>query len=179
MDTRTDEYLVRAVQEGDIFAFEVLVRRYQQKLFAFACTYIKDNQASQDVVQESFINFYRTIERVDCSRKISSYLYSIVRNNAISYLRSEKSRIPIDAAFEIEAGNSTEEAYLRSEDTAAVRRYLKSLEPKYSRVLRLYYFDELSYEEMSNVLHIPINTVRTHLKRAKAALKKHIRNEEH
>ena len=177
MDTRSDEELVCAIQEGDIFAFEVLVRRYQQKLYYFVGKYIRDEQASQDVVQESFISFYRAIDRVDRSRKISSYLYSVVRNAAISYLRTTKKRISLDAIAELESGFTMEEEYIRNEDSEEIRQVMKTLDPKYSSVLRLYYFDELSYEEMSNVLHIPINTVRTHLKRAKEALEKKLHHE--
>ena len=72
MRDRTDEELVREVQEGNVFAFEHLVKRYQGKLHSFVYHMIHDDQSTQDVVQESFINLYKTIDRVDISKKFSS-----------------------------------------------------------------------------------------------------------
>lgn len=179
MDSPTDEQLVSQVQDGDIFAFEILVKRYQQKLFLFVWRYIKDDQASQDVVQESFISFYKNIGNVDTKRKVSSYVYSIARNAAISYLRSKHIQVPLDAIEEHESETNTEEEFIRSEDKEELHRYMDRLDQKYKQVLSLYYFEELSYQEMSTKLHIPINTVRTHLKRAKEALTSLLHDENH
>ena len=179
MDTRTDNELVEAIQEGEIFAFEALVERYQQKLFYFVFRYVKDDQAAQDVVQESFINFYKTVGRVDTKRKISSYLYSIVRNQAISYLRSIHSQVSLDAIEEHESDFDTEEEFIQQENKEELQKKIHELDPKYAQVLTLYYFDELSYEEMSKVLHVPVNTIRTHIRRAKDALGKLINHETH
>lgn len=179
MDGPTDEQLVANVQEGDIFAFELLVKRYQQRLFVFVSRYVKDDQAAQDVVQESFISFYKNIGNVDTKRKVSSYVYSIARNAAISYLRSKHIKVSLDAIEEHESDTNTEEDFIRSENKEELHLLMNRLDQKYRQVLSLYYFDELSYQEMSTKLHLPINTVRTHLKRAKEALMRLIYDEKH
>jgi len=168
----SDEALVRDVQEGDISAFEVLVGRYQHKLHSFVTYLIHDPQAAQDVVQESFISLYKAIDSVDTARKFSSYLYSIARNFAISYLRSHVSHAPLTEAEHIPADRHPETILMEKDERRRIERALDIIDTKYKKVISLYYFDDMSYEEMSTRLHLPVNTIRTHLRRAKDALRK-------
>lgn len=161
-----DETLVAEVQDGSISAFEELVRRYQGKLYRFVLRNVHGDHASaEDIVQETFISLYKTLERVDTNKKFSSYIFSIARNRTISYLRSRKIHSPLESAEFLSAQESPQ----RDDDLIEA---LHSLDKKYERVLSLYYFENLSYEEISKRLRFPLNTVRTHIKRAKEALRK-------
>lgn len=172
MDTFTDEALVRDIQAGNISAFEPLVVRYQEKLLAFVTYIVRDAATAADIVQESFITLYKTIDRVDADKKFSSYLFSIARNNAISFLRSRKFHVPIEDALDVPASDTPEQQLDASEETRRIREALDLIDRKYKQVISLYYFDDLSYEEMSKRLHLPVNTIRTHVRRAKDALRK-------
>ena len=172
MRDRTDEELVIAVREGDVFAFEYLVRRYQKRLHSFVLHVVRDDQAAADVVQESFISLYKTIDRVDVKKKFSTYVFSIARNSAISYLRRLRKHVPLEDVVLIDEDESLYESIVAAERKHTVRKALARLDEKYRRVIRLYYFDDLSYEEIGRAMRLPVNTVRTHLFRAKIALRK-------
>lgn len=174
MSDRSDEELVRAIQSGDIFAFEQLVVRYQRKLQSFVFRMLGDDQSAADVAQESFINLYKTIDRVDSTKKFSSYVFSIARNTALSHIRKTKKEISIE---DLEIAIEDESLYqqiVQKEDAMYVRRAVQRLDFKYRRVIQLYYFDDLSYEEISTAMHLPINTIRTHVRRAKDMLRKQL-----
>lgn len=172
MRERSDEELVVAVVEGDVFAFEYLVKRYQKRLHSFVLHVVGDDQAAADVVQESFISLYKTIDRVDTKKRFSTYVFSIARNRAISYLRSVQKTVSLEDVVIIDDDESLYEKISAAERRHTVRKALSKLEEKYRKVIRLYYFDDLSYEEISSCMRLPINTVRTHLFRAKEALRK-------
>ncbi len=167
----SDESLVRAVAEGDISAFEQLVGRYQSKLLSFVTYMVRDSQAAQDIVQESFISLYKTIDHVDTSRKFSSYLFSIARNTAISYLRSRIRHAPLEEAESVASLDVPEALVTGKEEKERIETALDAIDTKYKKVISLYYFEDLSYEEMSRLLRLPVNTIRTHLRRAKDALR--------
>lgn len=174
MPERTDEALVRDIQDGDIFAFELLVKRYQRKLHAFVSRMVFDYQQSQDIVQESFISLYKTIDRVDPAQKFSSYVFSITRNTAISHMRKRRAEISLEDIEIAEEDESLYSQLVQADDKDRIQKALMLLDPKYRTVIKLYYFDDLSYEEISASMHIPVNTVRTHLRRAKDILRKHL-----
>lgn len=167
-----DEMLVSEVAEGNISAFEELVIRYQKKLHSFVCYIVRDEAAAQDVVQETFISLYKTIDRIDTDKKFSAYLFSITRNNAISYLRSRKVHVPLEAAEKVAGNDNLELRLEEKDDNRRIQAALDIIDHKYKEVIMLYYFDDLSYEEIAGNLGVPVNTVRTHLKRAKEALRR-------
>jgi RNA polymerase sigma-70 factor, ECF subfamily len=172
MEARSDEALVEAIQEGDVFAFEPLVKRYLKRLHSFVLHIVRDDQAASDVVQESLISLYKTIDRIDTTKKFSIYVFSIARNTAISYLRTRKKQVSLEDVVLIDEDEKLYEGLIAADRRHTVGAALAKLEQKYRKVIRLYYFDDLSYEEIGRVMRIPVNTVRTHLFRAKQILKK-------
>lgn len=172
MNPKTDGELVRAVQEGSIRDFELLVNRYQKRLVAFVTRLIHDEAMAEDVVIETLFSLYKTIDRVDTSKKFSSYLYTSVRNTAYSFLRKKKPHVSLTEDLNISDDTRAEHSLLHIYDQQLVASALQKIPASYATVLRLYYFDQLSYEEIANKIRLPINTVRTHLSRGKSAIKK-------
>jgi RNA polymerase sigma-70 factor, ECF subfamily len=172
MSKMTDEELVLAIRDGDIASFEELVKRYQHGLFVFVMRFLRDEQASLDIVQESLVKIYTLIDKIDVNRKFSTFLFEIAKNSAISEFRKRKHSVSLEQIVDLENDETFMEQFLRLDAAQNVRRAVKKLPGKYQRVITLYYFDELSYEEVSKRLKVPVNTIRTHLKRAKVQLKK-------
>lgn len=172
MYEKSDSELVIAIQKGDVLAFEELVKRYQRGLFIFVLRIVHDDATAKEVVQDALFNIYRHISRVDPDRKFSTYMFEIAKNTAISAIRARKITVPLDVIAEIAEEETFIEQIVQEDSIASVKIAVRSLPKKYRDVISLYYFDDLSYEEVSHKLHIPINTVRTHIKRAKEALKK-------
>ncbi len=177
MHIPSDTELIRSVQRGDIFAFELLVKRYQKPLVHFAYRFLKSEQEAEEVAQDAFVRLYKTIDRVDDSRKFSTYLFEITKNAAISALRKKKQTVPLETIVEHAADESLYETFVQKERGSRVRQAIRRMEKKYRDIIHLYYFEDLSYEQISSALRLPINTVRTHLRRAKEDLKKRIRHE--
>src|SRR5258708_29417045 len=99
-----------------------------------------------------------------------SYAFEIAKNTAISYLRTLRRQIPIDQ-IEIELADSTFDSLFKENQEKRVSQAIKSLPKKYQKVIRLYYFSDLSYKDIGEELKLPVNTIMTHLRRAKESLK--------
>lgn len=172
MDNVTDAILVQRIKEGDVLGFEEFVRRYQKRLWFFLSKILFSPYMVEEVVQDALFSFYRSISNVDTTKTISTYLFSIAKYAAIDRLRKEKKTVrleDIEVAYEDE---SFYEQLTQQEHAQKIQRALQKIPPIQQRSIRLYFFDELSYEEISRTLKVPINTVRTNLRRAKAALKR-------
>jgi len=174
MQETTDEKLVTQVQQGNIFAFEQLVKRYQARLLRFARRIVYNELLAEEVVQDAFFSVYTHIHSVDPSKKFSSFLYAIVRNGAISALRrGPRKHASLDAVEHMVSDTvSPLEHLVKHEDHGRVRHAVRALRSVHRRVIEMHYFDELSYEAIARKLKLPVNTVRTHLRRAKLALQK-------
>jgi RNA polymerase sigma-70 factor, ECF subfamily len=158
-----DQQLIAEIKNGNIPAFESLVKKYQSKLIHFTSRYV-DKADAEDIAQNTFIKIYQNIHKIESTKKFTTYMFTIAKNEAFSFLRKHKREIPIDDMI-IGSGELT------IEDTG-LGAAVEKLENKYKKVIKLYYFDELQYDQIAAVLKLPVNTIRTHLKRAKEALKK-------
>lgn len=170
MQTATDAELILAIRKGTITAFEQLVIRYQRGVVAFAARIVRNEKTAEEIAQDAFFRVYKTIDRIDLTRKFSTYLFEITKNLAISELRKHKPNISIDAIAEIAHDETVYDHLVTREQAKSVRAAVSTLPAKYRKAIELYYFHELSYEEVGARLRMPINTVRTHLKRAKTLL---------
>jgi len=171
MEYPTDTDLIRAVKEGDIASFETLVRRYEKRLLAFAISLTKRRETAEEIVQDTLFSFYRHIDRIDASRPFLPYVFTMMRNAVVSRFRSEKKTVPIHT-FDI-AGNDDDfiDVLQRQDMKKNVSQALAKLDQRYRKALTLYYFHEMSYDDIAKHLHIPVNTVRTYMRRGKFALK--------
>ncbi len=172
MQASTDEELVYQVQQGSILAFEQLIKRYQARLLRFTRRITLNEALAEEVVQDAFFSVYTHINNVDPSKKFSSFLYAIARNGAISVLRRERGKHISLHEMEHMAGDAVPplEDLVTHEERGRVHKAIRGLRSIHRRVIELYYFDELSYEAIARKLKLPINTVRTHLRRAKLVL---------
>jgi len=174
-DLLTDEEVARRVQAGDGEAFAVLVDRYSDKLMRYGRRILRREEDVEDCVQESFIKAYTSIQSFDVARRFSPWMYRIAHNAFVTKIR-ESARFPtisldLDTLFPHPiAPDTADRVAVRREMEKRVGEGLDILDPKYREPLVLYYFDELSYQEIADVLHIPIATVGVRINRAKKQL---------
>lgn len=174
-DLLTDEEVVRRVQAGDGEAFAIIVDRYSGKLMRYGRRILRREEDAEDCVQESFIKAYTSIQSFDASRRFSPWIYRIAHNAFVSRIR-ETARFPtisldLDTLFPHPVAPETaDRVAVRREIEKRVGEGLDQLDAKYREPLVLYYFDELSYQEIADVLHIPIATVGVRINRAKKQL---------
>ncbi len=172
-----EEKLIRLAKEGDQEAFGQLVDQYQDQVYTLACRTLGDPVRAKDVAQEAFIRAWRGIPRFKEESKFSSWLYRITVNACLSEHR--KSNKPVStfeqSELEMVKPSSLQGRHFESEfeDTDLIERLIACLEPTYRSIVTLFYVQDLSCNEISEILGHPVGTVKAYLHRARAQMKKH------
>lgn len=176
MSLQSDQELALKVQNGDIKSFAFLVERYEPKLLRYARKFLFGYEDSADLVQEVFIKAFINIQSYDPGRTFSPWIYRIAHNEFINAIK-RRGREPIsifdsDTILPQIIGKQTADEELNRTDTKEIiNKCLENIKPKYREPLVLYYFEELDYKEISEIMHIPVSTVGIRLKRGKTMLK--------
>ena len=175
-----DEEIAVRVISGDGESFGLLVERYEAKITRYARKFLFDIEDSKDLVQEVFIKAYVNIRSFDPSRKFSPWIYRIAHNEFIN-AGKKRSRMPVfsfdfDLLFPHPAASETADAETNRRDMRELLdRSLGTLSPKYREPLVLYYFEEMDYREIADILQIPVATVGVRLRRGREMLQKMIK----
>ena len=166
-----DEAIIQLVQAGrGQEAFERLVPAYRRRVFGLAYSILRDRAAAEDLAQEVFVKLWRSLPRYDGRAQLSTWIYAITRNAAVSALRSRRHLLSLsDPAVQSE----TEEIAAPpagTPDDVALRRRVEALPDRQRQAVTLYYLDERPVEEVAAMMGIPVNTAKTHLHRARSSL---------
>ncbi len=179
-----DEKLVGDVLKYNWEALRELFRRYQRPFFNLAFRFTGDRYAAEDLTSEILWRIYGYLKTFDQSKKFKPWAYKVATNTCLTYVSKELSikkqvlRIEeesedgkkLEDDLEDKKANLIEETQ-KNEISERVQKALMKLPKKYRLALYLFYFEELKYEEIANTLDLPVNTVRTHLKRGKEKMK--------
>lgn len=181
MEVMTDEEVVRKVQGGDIESFGVLVERYEVKLKRYSRKFLMGKDDTEDLVQDVFLHTYENIQSMDTSRKFSPWIYRIAHNTFVNALRKRENSRRVYLDFDtilpsLRSEETTDGGSHRAEEKELIEKTLEKIGEKYREVLVLYYIEELSYEEIADVLGIPIATVGVRLRRGKEYARTIIKN---
>lgn len=167
--------LIRRAQAGDPAAFDLLVERYTPHLYRVVRRLASDQNEAEAIVQEAWLRAWRAIHRYVADRPLSPWLVRIAVNVARDLWRK---KAPLDFADlggeEIVLPDPVpgpEDQLTRKEALERLVRGVKKLRPEYRMVIALRYDAGLSYNDIASALEIPLNTVRTHLRRAKSVLR--------
>jgi RNA polymerase sigma-70 factor (ECF subfamily) len=177
----TDQQLVARVQKGDSRAFDLLVLKYQHRIFGLISRYIRDADEVQDVAQEAFIKAYRALPNFRGESAFYTWLYRIAINTAKNYLVARSRRPPgtdveLDDAEYLENGGSLrdiespENVLFGAELKAVVERAIGALPEDLRTAITLREFDGLSYEDIADIMDCPVGTVRSRIFRAREAI---------
>jgi len=181
--TPADEELIERFQKGDVYAFELIVNRYKDPLLNFVYHFLGDKIDAEDVVQETFLRVYRNKHLYRNIAKFSTWIYTIAGNLAKTELRRRKRR----RLFSISQMGFDNKDYdvpdpLRTADVqvdgdmkeAFIRKEIDALPVKFREVVVLRDVDEFSYEEISDILKIPIGTVKSRVNRGRLRLQRRL-----
>ena len=175
----TDEMLISRFQSGDENAYVELVNRYKDKLTNFVFYFLKDEEHSEDIVQETFIRLYEKKHYYKEIAKFSTWIYTIARNLANTELR-KKSRTKIMYLSQMsshkkdydlkssdpELNKNIEDEFLMKEIHAAIDK----LPENYKSVIILRDIQGLDYEQISKIIGVPLGTVKSRINRARLQL---------
>lgn len=175
--------LIARAQRGESQALTQLVLGQQHYVYSIAMSVLKNPEDAADLAQEAFIRLFRVLPQYNGESRFTTWLYRLVVNMCRDELRRRGRQVPLapPAADEEESDQiasvadedrwaDPEQALVSTELRDQVRRALAQLEEHYRLVLTLYYFDDMKYTDISEVLDIPLNTVKSHIRRGKERL---------
>nr|WP_156829068.1 RNA polymerase sigma factor SigW [Cohnella laeviribosi] len=179
METR----LARLARKGDQRAFAEIVELYKDKLFHLANRMMSNRQEAEDIVQETFLRVYKHLDRYDENQKFSTWIYRIATNLCIDRLRKRRPVYSLDAESSDHEGldgyammpsddRTPESELLLSETQRIIHETIETLPLKYRAVMALRYFQDMSLQEISEVLEMPVTTVKTRVHRGREFLRK-------
>ena len=172
-----DNELISRVLSGDQQAYAGLVSRYQSYVFTLALRIVKSREDAEEVAQDSFIKAYKYLADFKGASKFSTWLYTIVNNTAISFLRKKKVEIhSLDNEKVFEVADSKESGMganmiEQKSKMAMVNQAISMLNPDDAQIITLFYKAEQSLDETAQILGIEINAAKVRLYRARTRLK--------
>ena len=160
----------------DLNSYKYIIDRYESKLIQYIQRVIfVSKEDAEDILQEVFIKAYRNLNGYDSKYSFSSWIYRIAHNEAISFLRKKKKVIEGNGDIEIferiSSGEDIEDDFISELKRKEVRGLLSKLDPKYREVLILRYFEDMEYNEISDILHTSIGNVSSLINRGKSRFK--------
>jgi RNA polymerase sigma-70 factor (ECF subfamily) len=178
-----DLLYVEEAKRGDKEAFSFLIDKYQKQIFHFVYQFFRDYHLSLELTQETFLRAFKFLHTYQSDKKFSTWLYSIAKNLCIDEMKrhSRATLVPMNDAKD--RGKVAEESPLffhrdpdqkmiRAEEREALIEAINELPEKYRLVITLCYFEEMSYEEIAEVVEMPLSTVKVRIFRAKKRLLK-------
>lgn len=178
---------IKKVKKGDQDAFADIVEYHKDKLFHLCYRMLGNREEAQDAAQEAFIRAYVNIHSYDTSKKFSTWLYRIATNLCIDRIRKKKPDYYLDAEVagtdglnmysQIAADQVLPEEELEQVELQEfIQSEILKLPEKYRTVIVLKYIDELSLKEISDILDLPLGTVKTRIHRGREALRNRLRH---
>jgi len=173
----SDEDLVARCQEGDLAAFEEIYRRYQRPIMAYIYQITRNYEEAGCIAQDVFLKVFEKVDKFDINRRFSTWFYTIARNASIDYLQSRRRKVMVSfSSLDRQEGDNTVlsvsaaktpvigERLHRDEGHALLKQALAELPQIYREIIELIVFQELSYEQASEILGgVSLGTLRSRM----------------
>jgi len=176
-----DQQLVAASKRGDQDAFAQLVQRYQRRIFNLVYRMLQQYEEASEITQETFLAAWQGLPSFRGEARFATWLYRIAYNCALKQLETRKRDRALQTALQAEQALESEDTFDRAdaqidehERQAFVQEHLSHLPAKYRIVLILRHLQDKTYEEMAEILAMPVGTIKTHLFRARNLLKERL-----
>jgi len=172
----------RALDQGDTTAYNELMKLYRDPLYFMLLEKVGDQELAKDLTIEALGKAFKKLHMYTPNYTFSTWLFTVARNNCIDYLRKNKIKTTSIDQFTIDNDGkknkidipsdelNPEGILIRKQKIAILRQVVDKLKPKYRELVKLRYFKEMSYEEISKLLQIPIGTVKAQLYRSREQL---------
>ncbi|HEU4749249.1 MAG TPA: sigma-70 family RNA polymerase sigma factor [Gemmatimonadaceae bacterium] len=185
----SDQQVVVFAQEGREDAYRELIRRYERPVYSLIYRMVRDNETAEDLAQETFIKVLNHIDRYRPEFKFSSWLFKIANNITIDHLRRRQlDTISIEGSPDAVTGESMRatavtvksggesplEAMESKELGAAIEAAIAKLRPEYRACIILRHVEDYSYDEIAEIVKLPLGTVKTYIHRARLELREHL-----
>ncbi|TAK65409.1 MAG: sigma-70 family RNA polymerase sigma factor [Bacteroidetes bacterium] len=173
----SEHEIIEQILSGNRLLYSQLVEEYKNRSMTLAMRILKNREEAEEAVQDAFVRAYNALSKFERRSKFSTWLYRIIYNVCLSKLNKRQGEQLFvreqeydDAFDELSLSSVPSLDYETKELITIIQSSIDELPPKYGTILSLFYFQELSYEEISEVTRLPLGTVKTHLFRARARL---------
>ena len=181
----TDHELVVLAQQGSERAYRELLGRYQRPVFSLIYRMVRDREQAEDLAQETFVRVFNNIDRYDPAYKFSSWIFKIATNLTIDWIRrKELPTVSIDgsryatsaeeiesSAITVESGDENPEELLVARELGnEIEEAIGQLRPEYRQAIVLRHIEDRPYEEISQIMALPLGTVKTYIHRGRKEL---------
>jgi RNA polymerase sigma-70 factor (ECF subfamily) len=167
-----DEDIIDRVLDGDVDAFSNLVRRYQRRILRLGYGFFKNADEAEDFAQDVFVKAYVGLASFKGRSTFSTWLTRIAYNAGINGKRKAGRYEPLEFEPVDSRSLSPEDEHIRAESAAALRAAMAALPEKYAVCLDLYFGEGMKYEDIREATGFPVNTIKSHVFRAKRDLRK-------
>ena len=176
------DLVIKATKYDDQQAFSDLMDRYKDSIYFMPLKMVNNKDDAEDLTIEAFGKAFNSLKQYTPNYAFSTWLFKIATNNCIDFLRKKKKKtMSIDNSIENKDGDeitielksdarTPEQETIRDQKIELMRSYVKKLKPRYETLVEMRYFKEMSYEEISNELNLPLGTVKAQLFRAREFL---------
>ncbi len=183
----TDSTLINQAKSGDAQAYDKLLNKYRNSVYNLVYRMVRDVEEAEDLTQEAFIKAFNSLAQFNEDYAFSTWLYKIATNNCIDFFRKRKLQtLSIDKPIQYKDSEihqelpdpelNPEKSILAGERSSIIREAIESLPEKYYTAIVLRHTEEKSYEEIAEILHLPIGTVKARIFRAREMLNKALRD---
>ena len=184
MNGSNDNELINKTLEGDEYSFSLLVDRHKDFVVSMAVRILQNEQLAEEVAQDSFLKAYKALRSFERKSKFSTWLYRITYNVALNVLKKENRTRDffsdeepekyLDIPISKQNINSTLDMAEHNNTGQIVRECIAKLPPKFASIITMFHLNQMKYEEISELMDLPIGTVKSHIHRGRALLKKFI-----
>jgi len=169
-----DQLVVSQIISGQKDLFRLLVRQYEKSVYGMGMSFFRNSEDARDFTQEVFLKAYRSLSHFEGRSRFSTWLYKIAYNTALNEVnrRREFHSLAGDYADKLAAGGDTpERAAIRSAASEAVKAAIEELPERFKVCIDLFFFYDRSYQEIEAITGFPVNTIKSHVFRAKKLLR--------
>lgn len=185
--SKQDMNYVRQALSGDEKAYQKLVDKYNRAMYFHIVKLVRNKEIIEDLVQEVFMKAFDNLSSYNHDYAFSTWLYRIATNHSIDYLRKKKLQTysidqPVDGKdgeMQIELPDQesqTDDYIIRKQRHNIIHEAINSLPEKYKQVIVMRHMEEKSYQEISDLLELPLGTIKAHLFRARELLNKYLKD---
>ena len=169
-----DQLIVSQIVSGQKELFRLLVRRHERAVYGMGLSFFRNGEDASDFTQEVFLKAYRNLPDFEGRSRFSTWLYKIAYNTALNGVNRRKEYLSLaDENTEklINSGDTPEKITLRNAAKEAVKAAVKELPERFGVCIDLFFFYDRSYQEIQAITGIPVNTIKSHVFRAKILLR--------
>ncbi|SDS72811.1 RNA polymerase, sigma subunit, ECF family [Formosa sp. Hel1_31_208] len=175
MTTNNDQILINQIIDGNTNAFSMLVDNYKDLVFTLALRMLKNREEAEEVAQDTFIKAYKSLDKFKGDSKFSTWIYRVAYNTCLDRIKKNKKyindvEINEFTEHQVKTIDSALDQMEVKEKELAMKRCIASLPNEDSFLLTLYYFDDLSLDEISKIVGITANTIKVKLFRCRKKL---------